>query len=127
MHGHHLFQVSSGNKYYLLLLDDFTHYTWTCPPRCKSNVFPLLAVFRAYVYTQFRLPIVAFQPDNGREFDSVALRTFFSKHGIHFWLPILCQQNGKSELSTIVFAHLPLLLISSQSASLQGNFAAHTA
>jgi hypothetical protein len=65
MHGHHLFQVSLAINTNLLLLDDFTHYTWTCPPRCKSNVFPLFVAFHAYAHARFRLPIVALQSNNG--------------------------------------------------------------
>ena len=29
----------SGYKYYLVVLDDFTHYLWTFPVRAKSNTF----------------------------------------------------------------------------------------
>jgi hypothetical protein len=67
--------------------------------RCKSDVLPLLLAFHEYVQTQFRLPIVALQTDNGREFDNAALRSFFSHHGISLRLscPYTSQQNGKAE------------------------------
>jgi transposase InsO family protein len=89
----------SGFKYYVVFLDDFTHYIWTFPIRAKSEVFPIIKSFHAYVQTQFRLPIVALQTDNGREYDSHALRTFFSNHGISLRLscPYTSQQNGKVE------------------------------
>jgi hypothetical protein len=73
---------NSGFKYYVVFLDDFTHYLWTFPIRAKSEVLPIIRTFHAYVQTQFRLPIVAFQTDNGREYDSHASRLFFSAHGI---------------------------------------------
>jgi hypothetical protein len=62
----------SGFKYHLVLLDDFTHYAWTFPIRLKSEVLPLIRSFLAYVHTQFRLPLVALQTDNGKEFNSHA-------------------------------------------------------
>jgi transposase InsO family protein len=89
----------SGYKYYLVILDDYTHYVWTFPMRCKSDVLPLLLAFHAYVHTQFHLPIVALQTDNDKEFDNFALHSFFSHHGIALRLsyPYTSQQNGKAE------------------------------
>jgi hypothetical protein len=90
---------NSGFKYYVVFLDDFTHYICTFPIRAKSDVFLIIRAFHAYVQTQFRLPLVAQQTDNGREYDSHALRTFFSTHGISLCLscPYTSQQNGKAE------------------------------
>jgi transposase InsO family protein len=90
---------NSGYKYYLVLLDDYTHYVWTFPIRNKSDVLPLLQFFHAYIQTQFGLPWLALQTDNGREFDNVALRSFFLAHGVQLRLscPYTSQQNGKAE------------------------------
>jgi len=41
----------SGCKYYLVILDDFSHYLWTFPLRLKSDTFPTLSNFFAYVAT----------------------------------------------------------------------------
>jgi hypothetical protein len=43
----------SGYKYYLLILDDFSHYLWTFPLRQKADTFPTLSHFFAWVSTQF--------------------------------------------------------------------------
>jgi hypothetical protein len=72
----------SGYKYYVVFLDDYTHYLWTIPLRNKSDVFPTIRAFIAYVQTQFRLPILSFQTDNGREYDSYAMRLLLSSLGI---------------------------------------------
>jgi hypothetical protein len=42
-----------GFKYYLVVLDDFTHYLWTFPLKLKSDIFTTLSHFFAYVSTQF--------------------------------------------------------------------------
>jgi hypothetical protein len=55
----------SSNKYYLILLDDCSHYTWTFPLRLKSNTFQTLSHFFAHVRTQFGSTIKAIQCDNG--------------------------------------------------------------
>jgi len=89
----------SGYKYYVAFLDDYTHYVWTILLRNKSDVLPTIRAFIAYVHTQFRLPILAFQTDNGREYDNTALRLLLSSHGTQLRLscPYTSQQNGKAE------------------------------
>jgi hypothetical protein len=41
----------SGYKYYLVILDDCTHYLWTFPLKLKSDTFTTLSHFFAYVST----------------------------------------------------------------------------
>jgi len=89
----------SGFKYYLVLIDDFTHYIWTFPLRAKSDVFDCLIAFHAYVRTQFQLPLLALQTNNGKEFDNLAMRCHYEHHGIvlHLSCPYTSSQNGKAE------------------------------
>jgi hypothetical protein len=51
---------NSGYKYYLVILDDHTHYVWTFPLRAKSEVLPTMICFHAYVRTQFSASIASF-------------------------------------------------------------------
>jgi hypothetical protein len=55
----------SGYKYYLVILDDCSHYIWTFPLRLKSDTFPTLTNFFAYVHTQFGTTVKSVQCDNG--------------------------------------------------------------
>jgi histone deacetylase 1/2 len=108
---------NTGFKYYLVLIDACTHYVWTFPLRDKSEV--CLLHFHAYVLTQFQLPPIAFQTDNGKEFDNTAVRQHFAAHGISLRLscPYTSAQNGKAERiirtlndcvrSLLVHAHMP--------------------
>jgi hypothetical protein len=63
------------------VLDDFSHYLWTFPLRVKSDTFPTLKNFFAYVSMQFNTTIQSLQSDNGREFDNSAARLFLSSLG----------------------------------------------
>ena len=56
----------SGYKYYLVILDDCSHYLWTFPLRLKSDTYDTLANFFSYVTTQFGATVKAVQCDNGR-------------------------------------------------------------
>jgi transposase InsO family protein len=89
----------SDYKYYLVVLDDFSHYVWTFPLHAKSEAFPALRHFFAWVSTQFGLTIKAVQCDNGREFDNSTSRDFFLSHGmqLHMSCPYISSQNGKAE------------------------------
>jgi hypothetical protein len=60
----------SGSKYYLVILDNFTHYLWAFPLKLKSDTFTTLSNFFAYVSNQFDRKIKVIQCDNGREFDN---------------------------------------------------------
>jgi transposase InsO family protein len=89
----------SGHKYYLAILDDYSHFLWTFPLPLKSDTLSTLTTFFAYVRTQFGITIQGIRCDNGREFDNVRVRTFFSSHGIHLRMscPYTSAQNGKAE------------------------------
>jgi hypothetical protein len=71
----------SGSKYYLVILDDFTHYLWTFSLKLKSDTFTTLSNFFAYVATQFSNTVKAIQCDNRREFDNSSTRTFLLSKG----------------------------------------------
>ena len=77
---------NSDYLYYLVILDDYSHYVWTFPLRRKSDALSTLTAFYSYVSTQFGRPILALQTDNGKEFDNLAFRTFLSHHGTIFCL-----------------------------------------
>jgi hypothetical protein len=89
----------SGHKYYLAILDDYSHYLWTFPLRLKSDTFSTLTNFFAYVRTQFGVTVQGVQCDNGREFDNLNARDFFSTHGVLLRMscPYTSPQNGKAE------------------------------
>jgi hypothetical protein len=77
----------SGHKYYLLIIDDRSHFVWTFPLRVKSDTFSTLPIFFAFVSTQFDCTIKAVQCDNDREFDNTSSRAFFATHGVVLRMP----------------------------------------
>jgi hypothetical protein len=86
----------SGYKYYLVIVDDFSHYSWTFPLRAKSETFPTLLHFFAWVSTQFGLQVKAVQCDNGQEFDNSTSRSSFLSRDIQLLMscPYTSPQNG---------------------------------
>jgi hypothetical protein len=70
-------------EYYLVLLDDFTHYLWNFPLKLTFDTFTTLTNFFSYVTTQFSCTVKAIQCDNGREFDNSCTWTFLLYKGTH--------------------------------------------
>jgi transposase InsO family protein len=88
-----------GFKYYLVVLDDFTHFCWTFPLKYKSDVFTTFINFHSYARTQFDLPIKIIQADNRTEFINSHFSTLHAHHGIitRFSCSFTSSQNGKAE------------------------------
>jgi histone deacetylase 1/2 len=112
---------ASGCRYYLVLLDDYTHFCWTFPMVHKSEVADHIINFFAYARTQFRLPIKNIQADNGTEFVNKTLTCFLTAQGTHLRLSCLytSPQNGKAErvLRTLNNVTRTLLIHSHMAAS----------
>lgn len=106
-------------KYYLAILDGYSHHLWTFPLRLKSDTFLTIANFFSFVATQFGTTIKNMQCDNGREFDNSFSCAFFLSLGVLLRMscPYTSQQNGKAEhilrttnniIRSLLFqAHLP--------------------
>jgi len=96
---------STGHRYYIVLLDDFSKFLWTFPLSKKSDAYSTILNFKTFIRTQFERDIKNIQCDNGREFDNGPFWEFCTKHGISFRLscPHTSPQNGKAErqISTI--------------------------
>lgn len=73
---------NSGYKFYLVILDDFSHFVWTFPLWHKYNVLHVIISFHAFVQTSFQRLIVCVQTDNGKKFDNSASHAFYAIHGI---------------------------------------------
>ncbi|GJR41475.1 ribonuclease H-like domain-containing protein [Tanacetum coccineum] len=109
----------SGNKYYAIFLNYFSHFVWVYHLHKKSDLFDTFVAFRAYVNNQFNVDIKALQCDHGGEYDDTRFYDLFCQNGIQFRFscPRTSQQNGKSErmlrtinnlICTLIFqAHMP--------------------
>ncbi|CAI7856014.1 unnamed protein product [Closterium sp. NIES-54] len=92
-------------RYFLLVVDDYTRYTTVFPLRSKGEVSAVLIPWIRTVRLQHRarfgqdLPVLRLHSDRGGEFSSDLLRDFCRGEGISqsFTLPDSPQQNGIAE------------------------------
>ncbi|PKU84004.1 Retrovirus-related Pol polyprotein from transposon TNT 1-94 [Dendrobium catenatum] len=88
-----------GYKYYLLFVDDYTHFTWIYPLRAKSETFATFLRFKLQMEKQLNRSIKIFRTDGGGEFVNRNFTTFLSRCGIvhQVTCPYTPQQNGVAE------------------------------
>ena len=70
-------------KYYAIIVDDCTRYTWIFPLKQKSDFFEVFTKFQKQVENLFERKIKIFQSDGGGEFTSIAFENHLSNHGIY--------------------------------------------
>ncbi|CAI7903930.1 unnamed protein product [Closterium sp. NIES-54] len=92
-------------RYFLLVVDDYSHYTTVFPLHCKGDVTEVLIDWiraaRLHLRESFgsEFPVLRLHSDRGGEFSSARLGAFCRAQGIHqtFTLPTSPQQNGIAE------------------------------
>ncbi|GKV36117.1 hypothetical protein SLEP1_g44285 [Rubroshorea leprosula] len=89
----------SGNRYFLIFIDDFSRFCWVYFLKHKSEVFDVFIKFKASVENECGLNIKTLRFDNATEYTSHRFQQFLQQHGIHHQLtiPYTPQQNGVSE------------------------------
>jgi len=90
---------TSGCRYYVLFVDDYSRFTWLYPILYKSEVFQCFVKFKLLVENLFTTKIKQFQSDNGGEYTSKQFKDYLSQSGILHRLscPHTSQQNGIAE------------------------------
>ena len=88
---------TSSAKYFILLLDDFSRYTWFYPLHTKDQALLMFKQFKLQVENQFDDSIKYMQSGNGGEFKSFI--TFLQHAGIvhRFSCPYNSAQNERVE------------------------------
>ncbi|CAI5473499.1 unnamed protein product [Closterium sp. Yama58-4] len=92
-------------RYFLIVVDDFSRYTTVFPLRTKGDVpdvlIPWIRISRLQLSERFRsdFPVLRLHSDRGGEFSSGLLEAFCQQEGIEqsFTLPASPQQNGVAE------------------------------
>ena len=59
---------TSGAKYFILFVDDYSRYTWFYSLQTKDQVLPIFKQFKLQMENQFDTKIKCLQSDNGGEF-----------------------------------------------------------
>ncbi|KAJ9535146.1 hypothetical protein OSB04_un001776, partial [Centaurea solstitialis] len=72
----------AGRKYVLVIVDDFSRFTWTKFLKTKDETPNLIINFIKAVQVQLKLPVQTVRSDNGTEFKNQVLKGFYNSLGI---------------------------------------------
>ncbi|KAG8485650.1 hypothetical protein CXB51_018843 [Gossypium anomalum] len=89
----------SGNKYFILFIDDYTRYCWVYFLKHKFEVAQVFIKFKAVVETETGCKIKTIRSDNGTEYTLAQFQSLCKDAGIKHQLTNVYtpQQNGVSE------------------------------
>ena len=88
-----------GKKYGLVIVDDYSRYTWVFFLKSKDETKITFIDFAKQAQRKFDKEILAIRSDNGSDFKNYTLEEFLSDEGIEhqYSAPYTPQQNGVAE------------------------------
>jgi hypothetical protein len=88
-----------GSKYGLVIVDDFSRFTWVFFLQDKSETQGTLKHFLRRAQNEFELKVKKIRSDNGSEFKNLQIEDYLEEEGIkhEFSAPYTPQQNGVVE------------------------------
>ena len=88
-----------GNKYGLVIVDDYSCFTWVFFLHDKCQVQEMVKIFVRRAQKEFGLPIKKVRSNNRTEFKNTLVEEFLDEEGIKhkFSTPYTPQQNGVVE------------------------------
>jgi transposase InsO family protein len=88
-----------GNTYGLVVVDDYSRYTWVFFLSDKTNVFSIFKGFAKRAKNEFKFKIKKIRSDNGSKFKNSRIEDYCDKKGIkhEFLAKNTPQQNGVVE------------------------------
>lgn len=91
--------TTAGNRYFILLVDDYTRVMWVYVLKNKSDAFGVFKKLCAKVENEKGGKVRIFRTDRGWEFTSDEFKNYCEEQGItrHYTAPYMPQQNGMVE------------------------------
>ncbi|GKA36893.1 retrovirus-related pol polyprotein from transposon TNT 1-94 [Tanacetum coccineum] len=86
----------NGKKYILVIVDDFSRFTWVYFLRSKDETPEIIKKFIAQAQLNYKAKVCKIRTDNGTEFKNATLKAYYEKLGImqQFSIARTPQQNG---------------------------------
>ncbi|GJR90118.1 retrovirus-related pol polyprotein from transposon TNT 1-94 [Tanacetum coccineum] len=107
-----------GNRYTLVIVDDYSRYTWTRFLKDKTKAFDQFKIFSRKIQNQLGCSIVSIRTDHGREFDNeVQFGEFCNANGIthNFSALRTPQSNGVVERKNRTLQEMSRTMLNEQS------------
>nr|GEZ52515.1 hypothetical protein [Tanacetum cinerariifolium] len=112
----------NGKKFILVIVDDYSRFTWVKFLRSKDETSAFIIKFLKMIQVRLYVPVRHIRTDNGTEFVNQTLRDYYEEVGISHKTSVACspQQNGVVERrnrtlievarTMLIYAQAPLFL-----------------
>ena len=102
-----------GKRYIMVIVEDFSRYTWVEFLREKSEACEKMKILCKRLQNEKRVPIVKIRSDHGKEFENARFKSFCEKNGIKkdFLAPKTPQQNGVVERKNRVIQEMARVML----------------
>jgi hypothetical protein len=109
-------KTPGGKSYFLLIVDDFSHFMWVELLTMKDEAFKCFKWVKAVAETECGLKLHTFHSDHGGEFNSITFKEYCDEHSIkHFTTaPYTPQQNGVVERRNCTVVEMARCLLKSK-------------
>nr|GFA66058.1 retrovirus-related Pol polyprotein from transposon TNT 1-94 [Tanacetum cinerariifolium] len=89
----------NGKKYILVIVDDYSRFTWVKFLRSKDETLDFIIKFLKMIQVRLKVPVYRIRTDNRTEFVNQTLRDYYEEVGISHETSVACspQQNGVVE------------------------------
>ena len=97
-----------GKRYIIVVVDDFTRYTWIILLRSKSDAPKHIKTLCTRLQNEKSLKIDQIRSDHGKEFENSYIESFCTRSGIsqEFSAPITPQQNDVVERKNMIIQEM---------------------
>nr|GEV09961.1 hypothetical protein [Tanacetum cinerariifolium] len=104
----------NGKKYILVIVDDYSRYTWTLFLRSKDETPELLKEFLTIIQRNLQAPVITVRTDRGTKFLNKTLNEFFKEEGIVHQTSTAQtpKQNGAEAIATTCYTQNQSIIIS---------------
>nr|GFB24776.1 putative ribonuclease H-like domain-containing protein [Tanacetum cinerariifolium] len=115
-------EIVNGKKYILVIIDDYSRFTWVKCLRSKDEAPDFIIKFLKMIQVRLKVPVHHIRTDNGYEFINQTLREYYEDVGISHETSVARspQQNGVVERrnrmlfeaarTMLIYAQAPLFL-----------------
>jgi len=102
-----------GSKYGLVIVDDYSRWTWVKFLRSKDKAYDVFNNFCTQIQSEKEMKILKVRSDHGGEFENEPFKTFCEKRGIvhEFSSPRTPQQNGVVERKNRILQEMARTMI----------------
>jgi transposase InsO family protein len=106
--GHIVCICIGSNKYGLVIIDDYSHFTWVFFLQDKGETQELLKKFLKRVQNEFDAKVKRIRSDNGTEIKNTQVEDYLDEEGIkhEFLAPYTPQQNGVAKRKNITLIEM---------------------